>query len=297
MNVQKIGGERAVPASGIAEPPPPAALAAPPPRRPEDSVAGTIAAELLAGLRGWHVWVVLGWDDIRQRYRRSVIGPFWITLSMGAFILLLGLVYSQLFHVEIRTYMPYLAVGYIVWGFISLTTTESCMAFHEASGIIKQIKLPFVSYVLRVVWRNFIVFLHTIVIIVPLAIVFEHAPNLKTLLALPGLFIVCVNVTWVALLLAILSARYRDIVPIVGTMVQIMIFATPIMWPVSALSNARYIAEVNPLYHLIELVREPLLGAAPEPRAWLVGIGVAIAGSTVATALLAAKARRIVFWL
>ncbi len=262
-----------------------------------DTVGSIISAELLAGFWAWPVWIILGWDDIRQRYRRSVLGPFWITLSMGVFILLLGVIYSRLFHTNIHTYIPFLAAGFTIWGLIAQTTNESCMAFNEGSRIIKQIKLPYSIYVLRVVWRNLIVFLHTVVIFIPVAIIFQVMPNLATLYVLPGLFLVCVNVTWVAMVLAILSTRYRDMMPIVGTIVQIMIFATPIMWPVTALSGATIIAEINPAYHLIELVRAPMLGTAPELHSWLIAGGLAIVGWALATALLVSKSRRIVFWL
>lgn len=260
-------------------------------------IASTIDAEFIGGFRAWPVWMVMGWDDIRQRYRRSILGPFWITLSMGAFIFLLGEIYSRIFHVSLETYMPFLSAGYIVWGFISQTTIESCMAFHEGSRIIKQIKLPYSVYILRVVWRNFIVFLHTIVIFVPIAVVFKVMPDLTTLYALPGLFLVCVNQMWLGTVLAILSTRYRDLQQIVITAVQITMFATPIMWPVSTLNGATIIAEINPIYHLIELVRAPMLGEAPELLSWLIGGGMALVGSIVATALLVRTARRIVFWL
>jgi lipopolysaccharide transport system permease protein len=296
MDVQKIAGDRATPPSKsvlIS----PAAKAAPASVQRPDAIASIVSAEVVAGFRAWPVWMILGWDDIRQRYRRSVLGPFWITLSMGIFILVLGVIYSRLFHTNIQTYIPFLSAGFTVWGFISQTTNESCMAFNEGGRIIKQIKLPYSIYVLRVVWRNFIVFLHTVVIFIPVAIIFKVMPSLATLYVLPGLFLVCVNVTWVATTLAVLSTRYRDMPPIVGTGVQIMMFATPIMWPVSSLNGAAIIAEINPLYHLLEIVRAPMLGTSPELESWLIAGGMAVAGSLFATALLASKARRIVFWL
>jgi ABC-type polysaccharide/polyol phosphate export permease len=122
-------------------------------------------------------------------------------------------------------------------------------------------------------------------------------PNWNTFLAIPGLFFVIVNVIWVAAALAIVSTRYRDIQPIIGTIVQLMMFATPIMWPVTSLGNATIVAEANPIYHLIEVVRAPMLGSAPELRSWLVACGLAVAGSLLAAGLLVSKSRRIVFWL
>jgi lipopolysaccharide transport system permease protein len=253
--------------------------------------------EIVGGFRVWPIWTIMGWDDIRQRYRRSVLGPFWITLSMGIFVLLLGVIYSELFHTELSTYLPFLTAGYTVWGFMSASTNESCMVFHEGGRLIKQIKLPYSMYVLRLVWRNFIVFLHTIVIFVPVAIVFRIHPSPATLLALPGLVLVIVNQFWVGIVLGIVSTRYRDIQPIVATAVQLAMFATPIMWQVAAIGHLTIVAQVNPIYHLIEIVRAPLLGSAPEPKSWLVAILMSLIGSTLATALLVRTSRRIVFWL
>jgi len=260
-------------------------------------IARTISEEIVAGFRAWPVWVLMGWDDIRQRYRRSVIGPFWITLSMAVFILVLGLIYSRIFHVELQNYLPYLTVGYVVWGFMSAATNDSCIAFIDANRIIKQFKLPYSVYVLRVVWRNFIIFLHTIVIFIPMAIIFKIEPNLTMLYEIPGLILVGVNLIWVTTVIAILSTRYRDIQPIVGTVIQLGMFATPIMWTVSALGDGKIVAEVNPVYHLIEITRAPLLGMAPEPRSWLVACGLAVVGSVLAIALMVRASRRIVFWL
>ena len=110
-----------------------------------------IASEIFDGFRTWPVWTILGWDDIRQRYRRSILGPFWITLSMGIFILLLGVIYSRLFHIDLSTYLPYLSLGFIVWGFMSAVANDSCSAFQESGRIIKQIKLPFTTYIFRVI--------------------------------------------------------------------------------------------------------------------------------------------------
>ena len=260
-------------------------------------IANTISDEVVAGFRAWPIWVIMGWDDIRQRYRRSVLGPFWITLSMGAFILLLGIIYSRLFHMEIEHYLPYLSVGYIVWGFMSATVNDGCVAFIDPNRIIKQIKLPYSVYILRMVWRNFIIFLHTIVIYLPIAIVFKIEPNLKMLLAVPGLILVCVNLVWLTAVIAILSTRYRDIQPIVGTAVQLGMFATPIMWPISSLGDAKIVAEINPVYHLIEITRAPLLGEFAGLHSWLAAIALAIVGSVLAVALLVRASRRIVFWL
>ena len=177
------------------------------------------------------------------------------------------------------------------------TTSESFVSFQESERVIRQIRLPYSIYVFRVVWRNFIVFLHTIVIFIPVAIIFDVRPGFIGLLALPGLALVYINQAWLTLSLGIICTRYRDVQQIVGTGIQIMLFATPIMWPVSALGPAVIIAYVNPLYHMMELVRAPMLGNVPSALSWLVVIACAIVGWTVAMLLLRRASRRLVFWL
>ena len=261
------------------------------------TLANDVDRELIAGLAAWPLWTMLAWNDIRERYRRSVLGPIWITISMGLFITLLGVIYSKLFHIQISTYLPYLTVGYIIWGFISSTTIECCGAFQQGERIIRQLRLPYSIYVLRVVWRNFIVFLHTIIIYVPIVLYFQINPGPVGFLAIPGLLLAYVNLVWVALALALISTRFRDVVQMVTTLVQITMFATPIMYPIKALGNAAIIAYANPLYHLIDLVRAPMLGTAPEPISWVVVIVLAIVGWTFSILLLHRATKRLVFWL
>jgi lipopolysaccharide transport system permease protein len=257
----------------------------------------TFGQDFYGGIVAWRLWSSLAWGDIRQRYRRSVLGPFWITLSMGVLILVLGYIYSNIFHTDIKTYLPFLSLGFILWGFISTTITESGNAFRESARIIKQVKVPYSIHILRVLWRNFIVLLHTIVIFIPVSLVFALEPNAAILLALPGLVLVCLNLAWLELVLAILSTRFRDVPLIVATLVQVTMFATPIMWPIETLGNRRFIADVNPMYHLIELVRAPLLGTAPAQLSWIVAVGMAVAGWIVALALFNRVSRSIVYWL
>jgi ABC-2 type transport system permease protein len=256
-----------------------------------------IRRDLLSAFMAWPLWTMLGWNDIRQRYRRSTLGPFWITLSMAVFIGVLGVIYSRIFHVDVKTYLPFLTGGYVTWGFISQVVNESCGAFQEGERIIKQIRLPYGLYVFRVIWRSFIVFLHTIVIFIPVALVFHVSLKFTTFLIIPGLVLLLANLSWIGLTLAILATRFRDMVQIVATLTQILMFATPIMWPVSSLGEATWIANINPLYHVIELVRAPLLGSEPGLLSWAVAIGTLVLGSALSLKLLDRASNRVVFWV
>ena len=173
----------------------------------------------------------------------------------------------------------------------------SCTIFIESAGVIKQAKVPFSTHVLRVVWRNFIVFLHTLIIFVPVALMSGIEPHLTTLLALPGLLFLYLNSIWVGLVLAMLGTRFRDVPLIVANLLQVAFFSTPIIWEAHTLGDHPLIAELNPLYHLIELVRAPLLGQQPEPVSWLVAAAVIAFGSIAAMVLFRRVSQRIVYWL
>jgi ABC-type polysaccharide/polyol phosphate export permease len=267
------------------------------PAMPARATRDPLGHDIYEGLGSWRLWSVLGWNDIRRRYRRSILGPLWMTLSMSLLVGALGFLYSHIFRAEIQTYLPYLTLGFVVWAFISTCVKESCQAFGAHADLIKQINVPFSIHVLRVLWANVIVFLHTIVIIVPIWIYFRQSPQLVGVLALPGLLLITLNLVWVGIVLAILNARFRDISQIVETFLQIAVFATPIMWPVSALGEHAVIVEINPIYHLIELVRAPLTGHAPTALSWMVTVAGVAVGLLMAALLLRRVERRIVYWL
>src|SRR5580704_7850035 len=148
-------------------------------------IAHTMSQEVAAGFRAWPVWGLMGWHDIRQRYRRSIIGPFWITLSMGIMVGALGFLYAQFFRQPIRDYLPFIALGIIIWGFISTLILDGCIAFTASESVIRQLRAPLSIYVFRVMWRNLIVFAHNMLIYIIIMLIFGIWPGTQALLAIP----------------------------------------------------------------------------------------------------------------
>ena len=126
--------------------------------------------DLTDSLSKWRLWTYLGWNDIKMRYRGSVLGPFWITASMLIFITAFSMVYSRLLNQPIKEYVPFLTAGYLVWLMIASVLTESCNTFVEAASFITEIKLPYSMYIFRVSWRHIIIFFHNILVYI--AVVF-----------------------------------------------------------------------------------------------------------------------------
>jgi len=253
-------------------------------------------SDLGEGLRRWELWGALGWHDIRQRYRRSTLGPFWITISMGMMIGTLGLVYAELFGHTLADYLPHLALGLIAWGFISTPIIDGCNIFIGSEGVIRQLRAPLSLHVFRMTWRNLVILAHNFVIYLVLLAAFHIWPGAVALLAIPGLLLLTLNAVWTGLLCGLLSARFRDIPYMITSVIQIVFLATPILWNGDQIRN-RLIIELNPFYHLIEVVRAPLLGHAPPLETWAAVVGVTALGWTITLAFFVRFRERIAYWI
>jgi lipopolysaccharide transport system permease protein len=253
--------------------------------------------DIKVGMLATHVWLALGWHDIRQRYRRSVLGPFWFTLSTLIMVAVLGALYSTLLVQEITEYLPYLGVGLVVWHYLSACVNEGSTAFIGSAYLIRQIRMPITVHVCRIVWRNFVILLHSLPIIVIMFFIFGHVPGLGILLVIPGLLLLLLNGVWVGIVLGILCARYRDVLPIVGNLLQVAFFFTPIMWSKELLKGRAWVADYNPLHHLIEIVRAPILGQPIELQSWVWSMGLLLLGFSAAQYLMVRCRNRVPYWL
>ncbi|WP_198555865.1 ABC transporter permease [Rahnella sp. AA] len=253
--------------------------------------------DMLEGIRAYHVWLIWGWHDIRQRYRRSVLGPFWFTLTTLIMVGALGFLYSELLGQEISTYLPYLGVGLVVWQFISTAANEGCISLIGSVHIIKQIRMPLTTHVCRMAWRNFIILLHSLPVVIIFMLFFGHMVTWEILWIIPGLFIVLLNAVWSGVVFGILCSRFRDVAPIIGSLFQVCFFVTPVMWQTSALKDRAWIAEFNPFYHLIEIVRAPILGTPVPLISWAFSIALLVVGFAFAQYLMNRYRDRVAYWL
>lgn len=239
----------------------------------------------------------MAWQDIRQRYRRSKLGPFWITISTGIMLLAMGPLYGKLFNQEVGPYFQYVTVSFVIWILISGFIIESCAAFIGAENIIKNIKMPFAIHLLRVLAKNLIMFAHNLLFVIAVLCFFPPERMSVTLLALIGFIFIAVNLFWIGLILAIVCTRFRDVSQITVSLVQIAFFLTPVVWKVDMLADHRYIADWNFLYHLIEVIRAPMLGQVPSQASWWVVSVGAVVGTAVALVFFCRFRYRIVYWL
>lgn len=256
--------------------------------------------DIKEGLSKWRIWLMLAYQDIRLRYRRSVLGPFWITLSMAITVYSMGYLYSHLFRSDIKSYFPFLVAGMLGWTLISTQVTELTEALTTSDGLIKQVKLPYSLYIHRVSFRNILIFFHNLLVMVPIFIFFHDSVKINgyTLLLIPGLFIIYLNSICYGIVLAMIGARYRDIMQVIKSLIQVSFFLTPVMWNPSILPpQDQYIVFFNPFYAFIELLRAPLLGTMPALATLALVAFVTLIGAAIAIRMLTRYRARIVYWL
>jgi len=254
-------------------------------------------ADIVGGLsRSW-IWTRLAYQDIKERYRGSVLGPFWVTLTNLIMVAAMGTIYSELFHVETMTYVPYIMMGILIWQFISGMINEGCATFTNAQDVIQQVPMPFSVQAYRVVYRNIIILAHNAVI-VPFGILLFKVPvDWHLVEIVPAFAVLSLNGLWICVLLGMLSTRFRDIPPIVGNVVQVLFFLTPIFWPIDSVPTMKAALALNPFFAWIDVARAPLLGIAPEPTSWPILLGCTAGGCLLTFLFFVRFRERIAYWI
>lgn len=290
---------------------------------------GRAIADIRGGLRERELWAHLGWQDIKQRYRRSVLGPFWITISQGVLALGLGLLYSQLFKLHIPTFLPYIATGFIVWSFISGCLTDGMETFISNEGLIRHLPAPLTVYAARTVWRQTLMFAHNLIVYVVIVALYFTALNhpyelddgvcdatsssichpglgWSLLTAIPAFVLLAINAGWVTLFLGVISTRFRDFPQLIGSIIQLMFYMTPIVWPIDQLyagggrdevSWALPFVYFNPFYHFVQIIRAPLIGQAVNIWSWVVVLGITAIGWCMALIVMRNYRSRVSYWV
>lgn len=253
--------------------------------------------DIANALKSWRAWLLLAWFEIKHSYRGSILGPFWITITMGVFVFAVGLLYSQVFQANAAAYIPWLAAGMLAWTLISGTITEGSNVYIGSSGFSTEIRLPYMFFSLKLAAKQLISFAHNVIVVVVVAVIFGLPLGLQTLAFLPGLAIILFCGICASVILGLVSVRFRDIPQIIQSLVQISFFLTPIIWNPEQVQGRMFIVLYNPFYHFIELVRAPLLGQLPTATNYLVALGISFGLALAAIILFKRYRNRIPYWI
>jgi ABC-type polysaccharide/polyol phosphate export permease len=253
--------------------------------------------DLRTAIAAYDIWSFLAWQDIKIRYRRSKIGPLWITISMAVFCIALGAVYSQLFKTDVSELLPFLAIGMVVWSFLASCLGEMPNLYVDNAPYIKDMRINPLTILLRVLSRNIIILAHNLLIVLGIYLYFGIWPGWMGLLMVPGLILVVLNLAVIGIPLSIFGARFRDLSQITQSILQVIFFITPIFWFPRLLEKGSLVIAANPFAYFIDLVRSPLLGHSPEPISWVVSLGIFFTTSIFAAWAYRNKSAGIAFWV
>jgi lipopolysaccharide transport system permease protein len=248
-----------------------------------------------AGL--WRLCWTLAVLDIKLRYRGSMLGPFWLTLSTAAMVGSMSVVYAALFRMDLREYVPFLALSMVLWAFMGTLVGEGATAFTNAEGTVRSMRMPFSLYAMQAVIRNLLVLAHNVVVIVAVYAFLDSWPGMTALLALPGLALWLVDGFAICLLLGTVCARFRDIPPIVGSVMQMAFFISGVIWKPSQLGAQEWVLAFNPFFTLLEVVRAPLLGEVPSLIVWVSALLASVVLCAVSWWTFVRVRGRIAFWI
>ncbi|MBX8996086.1 ABC transporter permease [Corynebacterium testudinoris] len=260
--------------------------------------------DLARGFKQHELWLQLGWQDIKQRYRRSTLGPLWITIATGVMALALGLLYSMLFQLSLAEFLPHVTVGLIIWGFISGCIRDGSDIFIDNEGLIKQLPSALSVHVYRLVWRQTIFLAHNLVIWVILMLLFPRDLGWEILLTLPAMALLILNGVWVAMFFGIVATRYRDVAPLLEALVQLLFYITPIVWTTQTLkeqggdvAQRALLAEINPLFHYLEIIRAPMIGQPIAAYHWWIVLACTAIGLVLALLAMKQWRFRVSYWV
>jgi lipopolysaccharide transport system permease protein len=253
--------------------------------------------EIKNALLSHEQWLYMAVQDIKLRYRRSMIGPWWVTISTGVMVMMLGFLWSHIFGTDLENYLPFFAVGFVLWGWMSGQILDAAGGLFQFGGVIKQMKLPFPIFTFRCNVRQLIILAHNTVIIAAVLLLIGKGLSWMNLVAIPSLILIQLNLTLLSIVVSIFCTRYQDMTQVVNVGTQIIFFFTPILWQVETLKNRTYLAEMNPIFHWIETIRAPLLGHLPSVSNYLWSLASLVVLSLLATYFLGRYRSRIAYWL
>ena len=242
-------------------------------------------------------WQLMAEQEIRMRYRRSKIGPFWISIALGMQILGIGLLFSQIFDQPLDDFIVFVAAGLLMWSMINGLIVEGCTALNENEGHLRALPIPVSIFAARNAYRQLIIFGHNIIIVAVL--MFAFGLQLKVaLITVPFavLVVLAVGYFW-TVFIAPWCLRFRDITQVITSIMSVAFFLTPIFWQPGQGRVSNIVVQLNPFFHLVELVRAPVLGQVATLTNWTVSLGMIVFLALLSFISLRFSRGRIYLWL
>ena len=254
-------------------------------------------ADISEAVRLAPVWLRLGLEQTYNRYRRTLLGPFWIAGATIGTGLSLAFVFGSLLGGDWRQSLPHILGGLLCWTLVTGIAAEGVNAFLGNAGMMQVQRLPLSFYALLNANRLMINFLHQALAFWALMAAFRlfTVPHWSLI---PAIVVVTIAGFFLSISLGMLSTRYRDVGFFLGTFFGALFLLTPVFWTKAQLpAERKWIADFNPFSHLLEIMRQPFLGQAAPLLNWYASLVIVVVCMLLAVISLAMFRKRVIFWL
>lgn len=203
-------------------------------------------------------FIYLAWLDLKIRYRNTLLGPFWSTISLGVTLIILGFVWTKVLNADHYKYIPNLYFGYIFWVWISDTLSDSVTVFGDNKDIIHNFNFPLFYLNFKIIIKNLLIFLHNFPIILIIIYIYNIELGFNNIFFIISIFLTLTLLFSISIIISIMCAFYDDFKQATLIFLKIIFYTTPILWLPEMLGDKQFLLFYNPFFHIIELLRNTL---------------------------------------
>lgn len=198
--------------------------------------------------------------DIKVKYRRSFLGIVWSLVNPLMMMIVLNIVFSNLFKIQIENFLIYLLTGQTLFVFLSEATNVAMQSIIGSSSLIKKVYVPKYIFPVSKVLSSFVNLLFSLVAVFIMMIVTKAKFTVAMMLIPLLLVYILFFVLGLGIILAAYTVFFRDLIYLYGILTTAWMYFTPIMYPVSIIpSKYMIIMNLNPMYFYIEYFRQLVL--------------------------------------
>lgn len=255
--------------------------------------------DLIAGYRRKRLWKKLAILELKARYQGAYLGAFWIVLALMIKVGALSLVYSMVLDKDFKSYVMFLALGVLTWNYISAILVTSGTLFKKASHFMLQMNLPHSIFVFQNTYRELISLILYQLFAIPLVILINGFDVVSWiwLWALLGYVLIVINGFFVSMWLGWAGIRFPDVQPLMASVVMILFLVTPVLWPPPEKYVDSLYFQLNPFFHLLELIRAPILHGKVPYESFIVAAVVLLVNILVCSVIYRKVKDKLVLWM
>ena len=256
--------------------------------------------QLARSFRQPEFWAYSSWLDVVTSYRRTRLGLLWLLAPVMVFTFVTGPLYAKLFDRDLAAYLVHLGMGYAIWRMLSMVVSDAINSLRNNKSFIMDGNVRLTDYALKSIAKALFYFAFSMIGMIGVLIWSPAVPAWAIPTLIVTVPVVVLNLFWIAYCVALLGARSPDFGQVLQTLLMMGMLFTPIIWEGSRFpvdSMAGVIVRLNPAYHLLEIVRAPLYGLAPETSSIVFVAVMAVVGWTFAAFLCRRYSRYVPIWI